>query len=236
LFNVSYITYSNLQPDSETQLLTVQFEWNGVLKSVSSTLIGVSPEFEIALYTLCFYMGGEENHIQLGPYPVNIKCYRLGDKIGSAFPVAECWITGGRIQLISCIVLRECIPRNSRDGKNKSTKCLGVYNYCLWWKPLFLQDLLIWSNETVRSLSWYIMAFLSVLLMYLLLWSDYWQRLPLCIHLLMSPKMHHSLFSALQVGKSWSLEWIFADLSFYVFFLASCVVFNIWGIWFLWCL
>lgn len=90
MFNVSYVTYSNLQPDSETQLLTVQFEWNGVLKSVSSTLIGVSPEFEIALYTLCFFMGGEENHIQLGPYPVNIKCYRLGDKIGSAFPVAEC--------------------------------------------------------------------------------------------------------------------------------------------------
>ncbi|XP_043690873.1 poly(U)-specific endoribonuclease-B-like [Telopea speciosissima] len=78
-------------PDSETQLLTVQFEWNGVLKSVSSTLVGVSPEFEIALYTLCFYMGGEDNHIQLGPYPVNIKCYRLGnDKIGSAFPIAEC--------------------------------------------------------------------------------------------------------------------------------------------------
>lgn len=90
MFNVSYVTYSNLQPDSETQLLTIQFEWNGVLKSVSSTLIGVSPEFEIALYTLCFYMGGEENHIQLGPYPVNIKCYRLRDRIGSAFPVAEC--------------------------------------------------------------------------------------------------------------------------------------------------
>ncbi|KAJ4951042.1 hypothetical protein NE237_027874 [Protea cynaroides] len=78
-------------PDSETQLLTIQFEWNGVLKSVSSTLVGVSPEFEIALYTLCFYMGGEDNHIQLGPYPVNIKCYRLGNyKIGSAFPIAEC--------------------------------------------------------------------------------------------------------------------------------------------------
>lgn len=76
-------------PDSETQLLTIQFEWNGVLKSVSSTLIGVSPEFEIALYTLCFYMGGEDNQIELGPYPVNIKCYRLGNKIGSAFPIAE---------------------------------------------------------------------------------------------------------------------------------------------------
>ncbi|KAJ1272082.1 hypothetical protein BS78_06G175500 [Paspalum vaginatum] len=77
-------------PDSETQLLTVQFEWHGVLKSVSSTLIGVSPEFEVALYTLCFFVGGEDNHVDMGPYTVNIKCYRLGNnKIGSAFPIAE---------------------------------------------------------------------------------------------------------------------------------------------------
>ncbi|PPS17687.1 hypothetical protein GOBAR_AA02910 [Gossypium barbadense] len=76
-------------PDSETQLLTVQFEWNGVLKSVSSTLVGVSPEFEIALYTLCFFVGGEDNYVQLGPYSVNIKCYRFGNKIGSVFPIAE---------------------------------------------------------------------------------------------------------------------------------------------------
>lgn len=76
--------------DSKTQLLTTQFEWNGVLKSVSSILIGVSPEFEIALYTLCFFVGGEDNFINLGPYPVNIKCYRLGNnKIGSIFPIAE---------------------------------------------------------------------------------------------------------------------------------------------------
>ncbi|CAN6461196.1 unnamed protein product [Victoria cruziana] len=77
-------------PDSETQLLTIQFEWNGVLKSVSSTLVGVSPEFEVALYTLCFFAGEEDNHVQLGPYPVNIKCYRLGrEKIGSVFPIAQ---------------------------------------------------------------------------------------------------------------------------------------------------
>ncbi|CAO2039899.1 unnamed protein product [Urochloa humidicola] len=77
-------------PDSETQLLTIQFEWHGVLKSVSSTLIGVSPEFEIALYTLCFFVGGEDNHVDIGPYSVNIKCYKMGEnKIGSAFPIAE---------------------------------------------------------------------------------------------------------------------------------------------------
>ncbi|KAK3000624.1 hypothetical protein RJ639_021335 [Escallonia herrerae] len=75
-------------PDSETQVLTIQFEWNGVLKSVSSTLVGVSPEFEVALHTLCFYMGGEDNYVELGQYPVNIKCYRLGNKLGSAFPIA----------------------------------------------------------------------------------------------------------------------------------------------------
>lgn len=104
VWNVSVI-YSNLQPDYETQLLTVQFEWNGVLKSVSSMFVGVSPEFEVALYALCFYMGGEDNYIQLGPYPVNIKCYRLGDRIGSVFPIAECWISGSRNRLFSCIAM-----------------------------------------------------------------------------------------------------------------------------------
>lgn len=77
-------------PDSETQLLTIQFEWNGVLKSVSSTLVGVSPEFEIALYTLCYFMGGEDNYVQLGQYSMNIKCYHFRDRIGSVFPIAEC--------------------------------------------------------------------------------------------------------------------------------------------------
>ncbi|KAE8794617.1 poly(U)-specific endoribonuclease-B [Hordeum vulgare] len=77
-------------PDSEMQLLTIQFEWHGLLKSVSSTLVGVSPEFEIALYTLCFFAGEENNHVHVGPYALNIKCYRMGvNKIGSAFPVAE---------------------------------------------------------------------------------------------------------------------------------------------------
>ncbi|CAL9080054.1 unnamed protein product [Musa textilis] len=78
-------------PDSETQVLTIQFEWNGNLKAVSTTLLGVSPEFEIALYTLCFFVGNEDNRVKLGPYSVNLKCYRFGkNKIGSVFPIAEC--------------------------------------------------------------------------------------------------------------------------------------------------
>lgn len=78
------------QPDAETQLLTIQFAWNGKLKQVSSTLVGVSPEFEMALYTLCYYVGQEDNWVDLGPYRVNVKCYRLGqDKIGSVYPIAD---------------------------------------------------------------------------------------------------------------------------------------------------
>lgn len=52
-------------------------------------MIGVSPEFEIALYTLCFYMKREDYRVQLGPYYVNIKCYRHGNKLGSAFPMED---------------------------------------------------------------------------------------------------------------------------------------------------
>ncbi|XP_078445764.1 uncharacterized protein LOC144714848 [Wolffia australiana] len=76
-------------PDEESKLLTIQFEWNGVLKAVSSTLVGVSPEFELALYTLCFFLGGEDNHVNLGPHDVNVKCYRHQGQLGSVFPIAE---------------------------------------------------------------------------------------------------------------------------------------------------
>ncbi|KAG0588562.1 hypothetical protein KC19_2G252400 [Ceratodon purpureus] len=76
-------------PDSQSQLLTVQFDWNGVRKEQSSVMVGVSPEFELALYTLCFYVGEENNNVDLGPYRVNVKCYHMGeDRIGSVFPIA----------------------------------------------------------------------------------------------------------------------------------------------------
>ena len=71
-------------------MLSVQFTWNGQVKDVSSMFIGTSPEFELALYTLCFLAGQEENVVQVGDYEVKIKVYRIkskyGDKVGSAYP------------------------------------------------------------------------------------------------------------------------------------------------------
>lgn len=80
------------EPLDHEQLVTIQFSWDREIKPVSTSLIGVSPEFELALYTLCFLNGKEDNVLQLGPYLVNIKCFSFGRgnnvKIGTAFPEA----------------------------------------------------------------------------------------------------------------------------------------------------
>lgn len=83
------------EADASERMLTVQFSWNGQQKDISSMFIGTSPEFEMALYTVCFLAGQEENIMQLGDYEVKIKVYRIrskyGDKVGSAFPEVSCF-------------------------------------------------------------------------------------------------------------------------------------------------
>jgi poly(U)-specific endoribonuclease len=55
-------------PSSCQQLVTLQFSWDHALKPCSSSFIGTSPEFEMALFTLCFFLGESENVVQVGPY------------------------------------------------------------------------------------------------------------------------------------------------------------------------
>jgi poly(U)-specific endoribonuclease len=76
--------------DDEDRVLTVQFTWNGEVKPVTTLFIGTSPEFELALYTLCFVAGREANHVVIDRYRLNIRCHpyrtRDGVMIGSSFP------------------------------------------------------------------------------------------------------------------------------------------------------
>ncbi len=45
--------------DQTDRMISLQFDWGRERKEVSSIFIGTSPEFELALYTLCFVAGAE---------------------------------------------------------------------------------------------------------------------------------------------------------------------------------
>eukprot|EP00937_MAST-01D_sp_MAST-1D-sp2_P003546 g3546.t1 len=76
-------------PGNNAHLLTLQFSWEQETKQMSSSFIGVSPEFELALYTLCFLAGEQENDVEVGGYRVRVTCYKIArDKIGTSFPKA----------------------------------------------------------------------------------------------------------------------------------------------------
>lgn len=84
---------SDAQAGEDDHVLTLQFAWGGVEKFVGTSFIGVSPEFEMAVYTTCFLLGEEENSIILNTgtdeFHLNIKCYTMDrNKIGTAFPEA----------------------------------------------------------------------------------------------------------------------------------------------------
>mmetsp|Transcript_33066 Transcript_33066/g.46946 ORF Transcript_33066/g.46946 Transcript_33066/m.46946 type:complete len:482 (-) Transcript_33066:114-1559(-) len=85
--------YNDAATNDDDHILTLQFAWNGVEKLVGTSFIGVSPEFEMAVYSTCFLVGGEENVVSLDTggevYELKIKCFTMArDKIGTTFPEA----------------------------------------------------------------------------------------------------------------------------------------------------
>jgi len=69
-------------------LFTVQFSWKDQVKPKGSMFIGVSPEFEMALYTVCFFIGHSEYKIAFDGDEVIIKCHkRDGKYLGSCYPI-----------------------------------------------------------------------------------------------------------------------------------------------------
>mmetsp|Transcript_19723 Transcript_19723/g.25492 ORF Transcript_19723/g.25492 Transcript_19723/m.25492 type:complete len:439 (+) Transcript_19723:123-1439(+) len=78
------------QPLSTEQMISLQFVWDGELKKCSSSFIGVSPEFEVALFTMCFLAGSKENIVECGPYRALITCFSFNSRgrtyIGTVFP------------------------------------------------------------------------------------------------------------------------------------------------------
>ena len=80
-------------PDDQQQLVTMQFSWHNVLKKVSTSLIGTSPEFEMALYTLIFLTQPEgKTPIQLGPYQATVTVYKWENRRNHKFYVASAFL------------------------------------------------------------------------------------------------------------------------------------------------
>merc|ERR1711862_786281 len=84
---------STAQTNDDDHVLSLQFKWNGVEKFVGTFFIGVSPEFELALYTLAFLTvsGKRESIFVLDTgnesFELELKCfdYDRGTKVGSCY-------------------------------------------------------------------------------------------------------------------------------------------------------
>ena len=78
---------------SNDTILTYNLKWMGSEKPIGSSLIGVSPEFELALYTLLFLVGKKDNAVLVdlghggvkGETKLDIKCFRMRGKVGSCY-------------------------------------------------------------------------------------------------------------------------------------------------------
>ncbi|KAF4078712.1 hypothetical protein AMELA_G00184720 [Ameiurus melas] len=94
---LNYYSHSYDGPwTSYPDVLGMQFMWDGYYKQVGSALIGSSPEFDLAVYTLCYVTRpGKSCRLSLGGKPLSIQTYTwdkntYGDGkkyIASAYPI-----------------------------------------------------------------------------------------------------------------------------------------------------
>ncbi|PIO67809.1 endoribonuclease XendoU [Teladorsagia circumcincta] len=75
-------------------MASVKFTWRGDLKKSGSIMIGTSPEFDMALYTLCFLSrrGNQQCEVELDGCPMGVTSYELVQNgkvyIGTIYPTA----------------------------------------------------------------------------------------------------------------------------------------------------
>uniref|UniRef100_UPI00398E5D13 uridylate-specific endoribonuclease A n=1 Tax=Pristiophorus japonicus TaxID=55135 RepID=UPI00398E5D13 len=94
---LNYYSYSYNGPWTDyPDILAMQFNWNGYYKAVGSGIVGSSPEFDFAIFTLCFIAKPDKQcTVSLGGNTMNIQTYTWtkstygnGKKyVASAFPL-----------------------------------------------------------------------------------------------------------------------------------------------------
>lgn len=84
-----YLCLFFMQPDKDDHVLNVQFSWHGLVKPVASAFVGVSPEFEMAIFTILFLTSTEKTTtavVNLDEYQLEMVVHRHGRSIGTAYP------------------------------------------------------------------------------------------------------------------------------------------------------
>ncbi|VDO59326.1 unnamed protein product [Haemonchus placei] len=75
-------------------MTTIRFNWKGLPKKSGSLMIGTSPEFDMALYTMCFLSrrGKETCQVEVNGCPVSVTSYDMVQNgkayIGTVYPTA----------------------------------------------------------------------------------------------------------------------------------------------------
>lgn len=74
-------------------MATVKFTWNGIVKKSGSVMFGTSPEFDMALFTLCFLSRhGRQCKVELDACPLSITNFDIVQNgkvyIGTTYPTA----------------------------------------------------------------------------------------------------------------------------------------------------
>uniref|UniRef100_UPI00398F55DF uridylate-specific endoribonuclease B n=1 Tax=Pristiophorus japonicus TaxID=55135 RepID=UPI00398F55DF len=93
LGHVNYRGYTmqndQLKPDENKHLITLQFSWKKGVKPQGSCFMGVSPEFEFALYTITFLTSpGQQLKLRFNQYEVKIVCHSNKYKnIETTYPI-----------------------------------------------------------------------------------------------------------------------------------------------------
>jgi poly(U)-specific endoribonuclease len=85
------------QSNSDDHVLTLQFVHRGATKELGTMFIGTSPEFEIAIYTICFLCGTANNGNNLvrlntgtDVFELEIVCHKIhGNCVGSCYPYVK---------------------------------------------------------------------------------------------------------------------------------------------------
>ncbi|XP_028814253.1 uridylate-specific endoribonuclease C [Denticeps clupeoides] len=76
-------------PYADDHVLNVQFSWHGLMKPVGGVFLGVSPEFEVAIYTILFLSSDVKTTtaaVDLDGYQVELVVHRHGISIGTSYP------------------------------------------------------------------------------------------------------------------------------------------------------